>query len=267
MPMLPDPELAAAEVLARAEVARPPVEPTQLAGLWPDLRVKTVALDGPGYLLDVDGRIGELLLRRDDPPSRRRYTCAHELGHWVLARHPDAVSVRATHAETERWCDRFAVSLLMPSSWVVRHLAAARLAVQDVAATGARFGVSMRAAMLRVSEVAPVDVGVVALGRESGKLIWSSARDEHSRFDWVDLDRLARLVRVSRTGLVACQRAGVVVRAMAVGVDRWIVIVFCSEVADRWLMTAAHGDQRALHRASRSHAPAMPAGDGAVRAA
>jgi Zn-dependent peptidase ImmA (M78 family) len=71
-----------------------------------------------------------ILLNRDDHPNRQRFTCAHELGHFVLrSGDPDQYeytdyrdSLASTgHADEERFANGFAAELLMPED-VVREM-------------------------------------------------------------------------------------------------------------------------------------------------
>jgi hypothetical protein len=229
-----DPELAAAGVLARADVTGAPVDPISLARLWPGLRIRVADLDGAGYLVDLDGRVGELLLRASDPPRRRRYTCAHELGHWVLATtHADRQSEQATRTVVERWCDRFAAALLMPRDLVIEDLAASSLAIEVIAGLPRRFDVSSQAALLRASEVAPIEVGIATVSADGVRLGWTTARDDNGRFDWIERAWLGHRLRgVSARGKWSGD--GLEVQALHLGRARWLLTVTASQAALSW---------------------------------
>ena len=63
-------------------------------------------------------------MRRDEPPARRRFTIAHEIGHHLL--HSDGATVMCrpidvgqaddTNRAREREANRFAAELLMPEA-------------------------------------------------------------------------------------------------------------------------------------------------------
>ncbi len=228
-----DPELAAAEVLARAEVSVPPIDPVRISRLWPGLRVTLAELDGAGYLLNLHGRIGEMLVRRSDPPARRRYTCAHELGHWLLATYAEPVSERSPHASVERWCDRFAAALLMPAAWVIEELVRASLDIGAIVGLPRRFGVSRHAALLRVNELAPLELGIVAISSGRLTFVWTTARKRHGRFDWIDAAWLARELRGSRSQ-VRLSADGVELQAQRLTSSRWLVTLASSAVLLSW---------------------------------
>jgi Zn-dependent peptidase ImmA (M78 family) len=165
---VPDPEVTAFELVIKAGQTRPPVEFTSILGLWPGLRVSYDWLDKEGYLIDLGAQGGEIIVRADNLEPRRRYTIAHELGHWVLQKLglPKTVD---RDPEIEKWCDRFGASLLMPAEWVVSDLRRAKLKglATNVATSHKRYNVSPEAFRLRVSEIAPVTVFEAALDKRS----------------------------------------------------------------------------------------------------
>jgi Zn-dependent peptidase ImmA (M78 family) len=119
---------AAAVYLARWGVRRP------------ELRADETALAG---FLFANARGGAILVRQDDPLPRRRFTAAHELGHYLLhflpRLRPEESFVQDDEADTvceeekapgadglslpemERQANRFAAELLMPEA-VCREL-------------------------------------------------------------------------------------------------------------------------------------------------
>src|SRR5579859_429384 len=129
---LPDPEKLSERVLKRVGVLEPPVEVESVLGVWKELRLVDEDLDGSGYLLPMGKLGGEIIVNRNDPPERKRFTIAHELGHWVLGliwkkksgefKQPPGVP----YAVIERWCDKFATNLLMPrflvEPWIANRL-------------------------------------------------------------------------------------------------------------------------------------------------
>jgi Zn-dependent peptidase ImmA (M78 family) len=111
------------------------------------LMVEEVQLDVSGMLLPAEKRI---FVNAAEPQPRRRFTIAHELGHWVcqclegtaapVMCRPTDVSTAADRA-LEREANVFAANLLMPES-LVRQVA------QDVAS--AQFEVSDEAMAWRL---------------------------------------------------------------------------------------------------------------------
>lgn len=84
------------------------------------LHVEEGALDGSGILVPAERRV---VLNAAEPPARRRFTLAHEVGHWVcqvLEGHRAPLYCRdvdvseAADRQLEREANVFAAELLMP---------------------------------------------------------------------------------------------------------------------------------------------------------
>ncbi len=170
---LPDAPFAAEKLLADAEQTKAPVDLRRVCALWPALQVRAEHLDRDGYLVNL-GRIGaEIVLRRSDSMARRRFTLAHELGHLHLADEgcSDAPEhlLQASRAEVERWCDRFAASLLMPERWLLRDLATVRIGslLPWMLTAPKQYKVSHHAFRLRVSELTAISVFEAARNGDS----------------------------------------------------------------------------------------------------
>jgi hypothetical protein len=227
-----DPELAAAEVLAAADVAHPPIDPLVLCGRWPRLRVSLAELDGAGYLIDLGVQGAELLLRRSDPAPRRRYTCAHELGHWVLRAHRHAVGANTPRAIVERWCDKFAAALLMPATWVIEALGPS-LDVKTIASLHGYFGVSRQAALLRVGELAPLDLALATPAREGQMFAWSTAGRGAGRFDWVPQGWLREQLTATCNSLRLSAK-GIELQAIRLSGSQWLVALGATAALTDW---------------------------------
>lgn len=95
------------------------------------------------------------------PPSRRRFTLAHEIGHHLLGRKitPEQKlfffdTSRTRRTIMERACDRFAALLLMPEHLVKQyHSELSYNEEQRVAVMARRFDVSIWAMKRRLSEL------------------------------------------------------------------------------------------------------------------
>jgi len=95
------------------------------------------------------------------PPSRRRFTLAHEIGHHLRGRRVrpgsrlfffDASQMR--RSMLERACDRFAALLLMPEDWVRRYYGELSFNSEHrVKIMSDRFGVSAWALRRRLREL------------------------------------------------------------------------------------------------------------------
>jgi hypothetical protein len=114
-----------------------------------------------GLLLPSEARIYVNAAEARRWPGRRRFTVAHELGHWHLHRDADDVHARFCRetdvggGSSELWrarrieseANRFAAALLMPEPLVRREAPALRYSVPALAK---RFGVSAQAMQVRL---------------------------------------------------------------------------------------------------------------------
>jgi predicted nucleic acid-binding Zn-ribbon protein len=102
-------QAAAARLLDEHNLTEPPIDVESLAGKL-GLSVERRALgDQSGEL-----RGTRIIVNRDHPSVRQRFTIAHEIGHFVL--HTDHCAT----AQIERQADAFAAALLIPSPILAR---------------------------------------------------------------------------------------------------------------------------------------------------
>lgn len=102
-----------------------PVDPVRIAKeLGLEVLDATLKKDVSGALVKKEGRDPSILLNAEDGKSRKRFTCAHELGHYIrrsseptpryeYVDYRDKNSSTGTDEE-ERYANSFAASLLMP---------------------------------------------------------------------------------------------------------------------------------------------------------
>ncbi len=115
-----------------------------------------------------------ILLNSKDDPRARAFTLLHELGHLALSRRGERVG-----PETERWCDRFAGQVLMPTDWLRDEFASSSGSTLDRIRGAARsFHVTPLAAAVRITHLGLVseDEGGAAIG-------WIRARSKPSDED------------------------------------------------------------------------------------
>ncbi len=119
-------------------------------------RVPDLGVSGATRQID---RRWVILLNRDDPPVRQRFTIAHELKH--ILDHPATLALQASgvppHRQTwltERICDYFAACLLMPRPLVKR---AWTTGSQDLRSLADRFQVSLDAMRIRLEQIGLVE--------------------------------------------------------------------------------------------------------------
>jgi Zn-dependent peptidase ImmA (M78 family) len=134
-----------------------PVDPAKIAHAM-GIKVANAYLDPDvaGAIEKRAGRPAHIFLSESDHPNRKRFTCAHEIGHFVKHGEGDFeyVDYRDGTAsmgvdEDERFANAFAAALLMPEK-EVRRLHNMGMHEKDMAAA---FGVSEAAMVNRLKNL------------------------------------------------------------------------------------------------------------------
>jgi len=141
--------------------------------------VNEIDLDGCAGLILRDGQYWGILLRASDSHRRRRFTLAHELGHFCIPSHERAaiscVSPEIIRGDgpksTEREANEFAVELLMPRRVITPTLGHGAINLHRSTALSDQFDVSTVSATLRLSELTKEPTAVVYF--ERGLVRWS----------------------------------------------------------------------------------------------
>jgi Zn-dependent peptidase ImmA (M78 family) len=108
-----------------------PVDPVAIARSA-GLRVVNAELDVDtlGALIKTPGKDPTIVINQADPQARKRFTCAHELGHWVARAEEEdeyaTIDLRNPSSATgndpdEVFANEFAACLLMPEDEVRRR--------------------------------------------------------------------------------------------------------------------------------------------------
>jgi Zn-dependent peptidase ImmA (M78 family) len=154
-----EPTEDAEHILAEYWDGRLPVDPARIARSL-GLRILTVILpsDRSGALVKAREEAPTILMNAADNFKRQRFTCAHEIGHYVRhAASPDeyeyidyrdALASQGTDPE-EIYANKFAASLIMPAK-EVRRLANEGLNDLEMAS---RFDVSLEAMQYRLQSL------------------------------------------------------------------------------------------------------------------
>jgi Zn-dependent peptidase ImmA (M78 family) len=154
-----DAEREAQQLLSTVWAGRSvPVDPIQIAQQL-GIKVFTVGLEQgvAGMFVKRSGQDPEIYINGHDSTNRRRFTAAHELGHyvkhiaageedWEHVDYRDALTSRGTDPE-EIFANQFAASLLMPKEEIVRLKDEAGLGPASLAY---EFGVSADAMNFRL---------------------------------------------------------------------------------------------------------------------
>jgi Zn-dependent peptidase ImmA (M78 family) len=135
-----------------------PVDPMELArGLGIEVRTVPLPADESGNIVIPADDEAVISLNRWDARNRQRFTCAHEVGHYL--RRQRSTSARRTYVDyrdtlaglgrdvEEIYANQFAAALLMPAHLVQRFYIVERWSVEDMAET---FETSTQAMNLRL---------------------------------------------------------------------------------------------------------------------
>ena len=104
-----------------------PVDPEAIArNLGIAVHVQAMDADTAGFIIREAGGPTEIYLNAHDAPVRRRFTLAHELGHFVQQQDSPEIGfvdrrdeIAASGSDrSEVWANRFAAELLMPAAVV-----------------------------------------------------------------------------------------------------------------------------------------------------
>jgi hypothetical protein len=160
----------------RMELKIPPK--VNLRDLAEKLELEIAEVDSNSFdgalLRSSTGFAGRILVRRGiREMGRRRFTIAHEIGHYILhGNQQNSCSPRmiegwkAGQPLPEREADTFASELLLPTTDVIQHVNRRWPSMQVVSDIAEHFGASMMAAGRKFCDVAPQPCAVV----------WSSQR-------------------------------------------------------------------------------------------
>ncbi len=127
------------------------------------LEMETEEFEG-GLTTDPDKQKGIILYKAGTKGGRRRFTIAHEIGHFLIPSHKGDqrctkknMSERRTETLVQRQeaeANRFAAGMLMPKPWFVSHMRELGDAdVEHVKTLARRYGTSVEATVARYAEL------------------------------------------------------------------------------------------------------------------
>ena len=196
-----DPHLQAClqgeDVIRARGISAFPVEPTDIAR---ELDIEVVAKPAgegvSGMLLRVGNSYGIVYAPRIDNPGFERFSIAHELGHYFLPGHIDAVlgdsDVHVSHAgfgSSDRYeleADHFAAALLMPRQMFSAALRRAGDGIAAIEQLARICKTSLTATAIRYAQCSsdPVAI-VVSTGGSIDYCFMSDALRDHDGIDWI----------------------------------------------------------------------------------
>ncbi|WP_374566176.1 ImmA/IrrE family metallo-endopeptidase [Ideonella sp.] len=136
-----------------------------------DAGIPIAGVDGVCLNLKVPGKRPRVVINSANPPLRRRFTEAHELGHIVIPWHrgtivdhldPEHVEAKDDYWLFEEEANQFAAELLMPSDWLEGLLESTPDLSQCHKCLSEECEVSALAAARRLSSVLPPNIVFIA---------------------------------------------------------------------------------------------------------
>lgn len=155
------------------------------------LRIQEVAVTSfEGALLRVIGRpVGTIAIRKDIPEAgRKRFTLAHELGHYLLPNQQAIAASPCGPSTIETWdrsvnsneidANRFAAEVLMPRP-LIREMLRREPSLEVARTIASRFDTSLTAATFRLVELSSYRTALVM--SDARTVRWYRASDEFAR--------------------------------------------------------------------------------------
>ena len=188
--------LEAERLIGEQKIQSLPVNPTEIAESLGILVKEKEARDGvSGMLIRMGNEFGIAYATHIDSEGFRRFSIAHEIGHYRIPGHMDAVlahgDIHESHAgfvegnQYEREADVFAASLLMPSALFVKEMRSVGDGMQAVLTLAERCITSLPAAAIRYVEKAKVPIAmIVSTGPRINYCFMSGPLKDFRRLDW-----------------------------------------------------------------------------------
>jgi Zn-dependent peptidase ImmA (M78 family) len=192
-------ENRAAEVLKQLQITRLPVDPFAIAAAKDILVQENPSLSSgiSGCLMKVGDAFGIIYSSKFSSEGFKRFTVAHELGHYFLDGHMHELfgagqelhkseSGFTSKNPTEREADAFAAGLLMPKSLFKPALDSAGSGLEAIESLADLCGTSLTATSIRYASLTDDPVAVVC---SSGEIIhfavMSKALRQRSDLTWI----------------------------------------------------------------------------------
>jgi Zn-dependent peptidase ImmA (M78 family) len=187
-----------------------PIDPVALArAAGVDVQgVMQLNIDFSGCLVNANGNWG--ILYRDDIPSDgfRRFTVAHELGHYEIAAHHAVIFSGVTmhvsdsgftsHLWYEQEADHFAAELLMPEDLFREEIRATTLGLPAIKKLAETFNTSLTSTAIRYAKLSPDPVAIIVSSGDRIQYCFTSPCMKSIRANWIE--RATKVPAASETG-------------------------------------------------------------------
>ncbi len=161
----------ARNLLSELNIKSLPVYPRKIAkGLGISVWEREADSGYDGYLISADGNWGIMLNSSIRSKARKRFTVAHELGHYYIDYHDgtnyqcfgrDIGSISPSIRQDEREANEFAVELLMPDEAFRKDIQQRDIGLNAINSLAAKYGTSMTSTAIRYARCSPEACAIV----------------------------------------------------------------------------------------------------------
>lgn len=191
-------ESLAQATLDEVGVATTPIDIKAICKFYDiEVRAKPVVSTGvSGMLVRSGNNFGIICAQHIDSIGFRRFCIAHELGHYKIPGHPEAIfdsrGIHESHAgfisdqQFEREADYFAANLLMPRKLLLPEIEGSQNGLAIIKSLADKFQTSLTSMAIRYIELTD-DIAAVVVSSQN-KIEWcsmSSAFKEINGLDWL----------------------------------------------------------------------------------
>ena len=218
-------EMAPVHNLARRVVEKysptVPVDVKSLVEMYAELAFESIPIggvDGISLNLKVPGKATRVIVEKNAPPTRQRFTLAHELGHILIPWHvgtivdqidPDLADMSSDYWRMEIEANTFAAELLMPHSWIEKLIGDISDLAELHRAISETCDVSAESAGIRLTQFLPENIvyasernGVVEFsGRTEGTLAGKLNRGDSFPYEVFDYSERHYVSEIHRSRL------------------------------------------------------------------
>lgn len=168
----------AKRLLLELNIKDVPIYPRKIAkGLGIFVRERKADSGYDGYLLSANGTWGIMINSSIRSKARKRFTVAHELGHYCIDHHNgtsyqcfgrDIGAISSSARQDEREANEFAVELLMPDELFKEDIRQRDIGLETVNSLATKYGTSITSTAIRYARCSPDACAIVV--SEQGKI-------------------------------------------------------------------------------------------------
>jgi len=173
----------AKELLQRLNVRSVPIYPRKIAQKMGILIWEREAEAGyDGYLIAANGTWGIMINSSIKSKTRKRFTVAHELGHYCIGHHKginyrcfrkDIGATSLSARQDEREANEFAVGLLMPDEFFKEDIQQQDTSLDTIKFLATKYETSMTSTAIRYARLSPNACAIIVSERSKIKYLAS----------------------------------------------------------------------------------------------